>query len=178
MNRLSIKQLKFVEALQTGIDGTAAAIAAGYSRKSARYMAYQLQNENAAVMAALAETREKLAESAEYNGHKCMAECDSAIAFARETKNANALVRAIELRARLSNLLREKIDVTVTDRIELRSVIDEMRARREQGLRLSCDLSKPLDVEYEAVTGAGGGRAIDAQSTDGSGFGNPVDMFA
>jgi hypothetical protein len=56
-------------------------------------------------LAAIAEHRSQLRAEANFNAEKAMAELIEAMQFARETKNATALARCIELRAKLSGLL-------------------------------------------------------------------------
>jgi phage terminase small subunit len=160
-NKLTPKQQKFIAAWQTGIDGTHAAIGAGYSRKSARYTAYHLLNENAAVMAEVAKVREQLAEDAKYNGEKCMAECDAGITFAKATNNANALARLIELKAKLTGLLVQKIDLNIENRANVAEALAEARARVQ---RPRCDPSPAIEGEFVALPGVAEGRTVDDQS--------------
>lgn len=48
---------------------------------------------------------------AAYNADVAMNECESAILFAKETGNANAYVKAVELKSKLKGLLVEKVDM-------------------------------------------------------------------
>ncbi len=160
-NKLTPKQQKFIAAWQTGIDGTHAAIGAGYSRKSARYTAYHLLNENTAVMAEVAKVREQLAEDAKYNGEKCMAECDAGLAFAKATNNANALARLIELKAKLTGLLVQKIDLNVDSRPHVAEALADARAR---SLRPRCDPAPAIEGQFVALPGIEAKGAPDCES--------------
>jgi hypothetical protein len=160
-NKLTPKQQKFIAAWQTGIDGTHAAIGAGYSRKSARYTAYHLLNENAAVMAEVAKVRGQLAEDAKYNGEKCMAECDEGLAFAKATNNANALARLIELKAKLTGLLVQKIDLNIENRANVAEALAEARAR---SLRPRCDPAPAIEGQFVALPHMQDGQTPDPQS--------------
>lgn len=102
---LNPKQAKFVkEYVKTG-NQMAAAKAAGYSgtNETASNIV-----KGAAVKAALDKIREKAIVTAAYNADTAMKEAEEAIEFAKETKNANAYVKAVELRSKLKGLLIEK----------------------------------------------------------------------
>ena len=101
------RQAKFVaEYLKHG-NATQAAINVGYSSKYAKNRAYDLMHRSPMVMEALAEAQKAVGTLAIYNGDKAMKELDDAMAFARETKNATALARCIELKAKLTGLMTE-----------------------------------------------------------------------
>ncbi|HEV2622915.1 MAG TPA: terminase small subunit [Frateuria sp.] len=161
-NSLTARQRRFIAEWQTRADGTQAAIAAGYSPRSARYTAYHLLNENPAVKAEIERVQHQLAEAAEYNGAKCMAECDAAIRFAEKTNNANALARLIELKAKLTGLLREKLDVSIDHRIDISDALAAARSRAT--LRPMRDLVEAVDAEFKALPGFAPGGAIDNES--------------
>jgi phage terminase small subunit len=160
-NHLTTRQSRFIAALQMGIDGTSAAIAAGYSRKSARYTAYDLQNCNAQVMAELARVREEFAEKAAYNAAACMAELDDAIAFAKANKQANALVKAVELRARLAGLLVQKIDLNIENRVNITGALAEAKARTARPM---CDPAPAIEGEFVALPGIEAKGTSDCES--------------
>ncbi len=145
--KLTPRQQRFIAAYQIGMSALQAAVAAGYSKKSAKHAAYSLMHENPKVMAELERVRQELAAAAEYNGEKCMAELDSAITFAKENKQANAYVKAIELRARLAGLLRDKLDITV-ERVDLSGALEEAKARL---VRPSCDPALPIEGQFEQL---------------------------
>lgn len=157
--QLSQKQRLFIAELQKGANGADAAKAAGYSPHAAKFQAYRLL-QNELVRAELDKVRQNLAAATEYNGERCMAELDSAIAFAKEHKQANAVVKAVELRARLAGLLREKVDVTV-ERIDIGDALSAAKAR---ALRLRCDPAHVIEGEFEPLADLAPRRASDYES--------------
>lgn len=175
MNRLTPRQLKFISAWQLGIDGTTAAKAAGYSAKSARYTAWSLLNENKAVMAEVARVRTELAEEAKYNGEKCIAECNDGITFARATKNANALARLIELKAKLTGLLVTKLDVTVDNRVDIKQSLVDAKSRA----RPACDLTEAIEGSFVALPAPVADEAPDCKSDEGVArpYTSPLDLL-
>lgn len=140
-----------------------AAIHAGYSPRTAKQAAYQLKHKNKLVAAELAKAQQRLADAAGYNGTRCMAELDEAIAFAVETKQPNAYVKAIELRARLAGLLRDKVDVTV-ERIDINDALSAARARIDN-LRHPCDPVAAIEGEFQELPSSTGRGSIDNKST-------------
>ena len=178
-NRLTPRQQKFVAAWQMGVDGTTAAKAAGYSEKSARYTAWSLLNENKAVMAEVAKVREQLADEAKYNGERCMDECNEGIAFAKSTKNANALARLIELKAKLTGLLIVKTELTIDNRIDIN---DALTAARSRAVRPSCDLTQAIEGQFVALPASVANEAPDYESVASSEsaarpYSSPLDML-
>jgi phage terminase small subunit len=159
---LTPKQRRFIAAYQTGVSATQAAIDAGYSPKSAKHAAHALLHDNKAVKGELQRIGDKLAKAAEYSGQKCMAELDEALQFARDTKQANAFVKAVELRARLANLLREKVDITV-ERVDVSGALAEAKARL---LRSMCDPAQTIEGDFVALPSAERDRSIDNESLE------------
>ena len=110
-NKLNPRQERFVaEYLKDG-NASRAAVAAGYSPKAAKDRGWNLLHESPAVMNALEIARKEVAEKSKYNLEKAMNEAQEAIDFAKQTENANAYVKAVELRSKLNGLLIEKHDV-------------------------------------------------------------------
>lgn len=66
---------------------------------------------NPTVKNALMEARKDPITKLSHNIHSAMQEASDAMDFAKETENANAYVKAVELRAKLNGLLTEKLDV-------------------------------------------------------------------
>lgn len=159
---LTPKQRRFIAAFQTGIPAAQAAVQAGYSPKTAKHAAYQLMHDNKLVRAELDKLRQHLIAEAEYNGEKALADCDNGMAFAIKTANANAYVRAAELKMRLTGLLRDKLDITV-DHVDIGGALAEARAR---ALRLPCDLAPAIEGEFEAVPSSAPPGATNNESTD------------
>jgi hypothetical protein len=63
------------------------------------------------VKAAIEAARLKVQNKIAYGLERAMTEAEEAIEFARQTDNANAYVKAVELRSKLNGLLVEKVDV-------------------------------------------------------------------
>lgn len=95
----------------SGMGITQAAIAAGYSPKCAHVKGsntLKLPHIRAMVEEARARTKQTLVERAIYTADAAINELDVAIELARETKNANAWVKAIEAKAKVAGLLQDK----------------------------------------------------------------------
>lgn len=155
--RLNPQQQRFIAAYQTGITATQAAIEAGYSAKSAKYIAHKLLHDNALVREELDRISGKWADEAEYNLQRFMQDLARAEAHAVKTNNANALVKVIELRGKAANLLREKVDVTV-ERIDVSGALEAAKARI---LRLRCDSAEALPGEFIVLPDVSGIGSID-----------------
>lgn len=160
--QLTQRQRLFIAELQKGVSGAQAAIAAGYSPRTAKHAAHQLMHDNKLVMAELEKVKQHLAVATEYNGERCMADCDKAMVFATKTENANAFVRAVELKARLSGHLREKVDVTIEHRVDLGEALAAAKARA--AVRPICDPAEPIDGEFKALPSSASARPIDCES--------------
>ena len=107
-------QRKYCQNVASGMSSIPAAVAAGYSESFARVAAYRL-GQNPAVAALIAAIREKGRERASYNLAAAMQEAKQAAEFAVVHKSPIALVRAIELRAKLSGLLIDRVAVEIVD---------------------------------------------------------------
>lgn len=107
---LNPMQLRFVaEYLKCGV-GSQAALAAGYKKSGASAAASALL-QNPLVRAELERVRSSVLEEAKYNYARAMGECDEGIAFARETENAAAMAKFVELKTKLSGLLVDRSEV-------------------------------------------------------------------
>lgn len=160
--QLTPRQLRFIAEYQKGVSGTDAAIAAGYSKRTARHAAYQLLHDNSQVRAELEKVRQNLAELTEYNAERCAAECDRGMEFALRTDNANAYVRAVELKGRLHGLLREKVDITV-EHVDIRGALEAARERLSRPRR---DPAPAIEGEFVALSSSEQGRSIDNESIE------------
>ncbi len=129
VNSLNPKQAVFVAEYLKDSNGSRAAIAAGYSKHSASQVAYRLLNLSPAVMEAVKEARAIAMRKCEYSAEVAMREAEEAIEFAKETKNANALVKAVELRARLNGLIIDRIDQRMAVMVDLGEALREAKAR-------------------------------------------------
>ena len=84
-----------------------------------------------------------------------------------DVQRAKLIIDGIKFVAsKLNRTYGDKLDVTITEHIQIGDTWREMAARRSEGLRLSCDLSTPLDVEYETVSSVADGQTIDTQSIE------------
>ncbi|WNL45630.1 terminase small subunit [Dyella sp. BiH032] len=160
--QLNPQQRRFIAAYQTGITATQAAIEAGYSAKSAKYIAHKLLHENPLVREELDRISGKWADEAEYNLQRFMQDLARAEAHAVRTNNANALVKVIELRGKAANLLREKVDITV-ERVDVNGALAEAKARL---LRPMCDSAPAIEGEFVALPGVERGRSVDNESVE------------
>jgi phage terminase small subunit len=120
--RLTGKKAKFVDEYIKCSVGTDAAIAAGYSRRGARTLAWRLLHHDPHVMKAVAEARAELRERAMVSTETMLSQFDADRQFAIETKNATAAVRASELKAKLAGLLVERVDQRVAASIKVEVV--------------------------------------------------------
>lgn len=159
--QLTTRERKFVAELLKGKSATQAAIDAGYSQRSAKYCARSLLHDNELVKVEIARIRQNLADSAEYNAERFMADLDRAIEFAEKTENANAFVNAVMAKGKHAGHLREKVDVTV-ERIDIGSALSEARARV---LRPICDPRSVIDVIPVALPSPAGNGPVDNEST-------------
>lgn len=107
-DHLSPKQIEFLKHYLATGNGMQSALKAGYAKGNASRTASLLINHNPAFQKALKAAREEAIKDGSYNLKKAMAEADEAISFAKETENANAFVKAVELKAKLNGLLIEK----------------------------------------------------------------------
>lgn len=101
-------QAKFVAEYLRHSNGKAAAIAAGYSEDRAASTASELLAKHPAVIEAVSAARKSLVAEGTYNLKMAMDEAKAAMDFAKETENANAYTKAVELRSKLNGLLIEK----------------------------------------------------------------------
>lgn len=103
--RLTPREAKVIEEYCKHGNGKEALRAAGYSQHS------DVIRRNRNVREALKGVITKAQKKSGYNLEQAMQEAEDAIAFAKKTDNANAYVKAVELRSKLNGLLVEKYDV-------------------------------------------------------------------
>jgi hypothetical protein len=106
--RMTPKQALFVKFYLEGKSGAEAARLAGYRPGTVRNRAFEFLNRNAQTMTAITKGHEEIRREANYDVAKGMQELSDAMVFARQTKNATALARCVELRAKLCGLLDTK----------------------------------------------------------------------
>lgn len=142
-DRLDPKRIKFVHGLAAGKNQRQAAIDAGFSEKSASVRAHKLMKEEA-VRDALNAIRQDWATDAKYDLGAAMREIDDGIKFSRETKNATAMVKAIELRAKMSGLLNDAaIQINIGQTVDVAGALAAARARVQR--------PRPADDDAEEV---------------------------
>lgn len=140
---LPLKHQSFVaEYVVNGGIGTAAAVAAGYAPNSAKHTAYKLLR-RPEIKAAVDEARQRIKDAGMYDVDRAMAELYEVIRFARETKNATAMARAVELRARIAGVLTDNINLRTTT-VDISGALIEARKR--------AGLPGDLVAEYACIT--------------------------
>lgn len=162
---LTPRQAKFVAEYIASNNGAQAAIAAGYSHPSNARDALKVP----LVAKALEDFRRRTVEKGIYDFDMAMAEANDAVAFAKETGNANALVKAIELRAKLNGLLIEKhqhdvsgfsvfvsgIDYSKRDAIESSRPVIELQQRDDEVAKKQKELDD--QAQFDEATDLFGG---------------------
>ena len=110
-NRITPRQLHYAELRGSGLSQAEAARQAGYSAKAAACKA----DRNPIVQQYLNGIQNAARVKAGYTVAIAMEEAKDSMRFAHETKNANAYCKAVELRAKLSGLLIERVEVVSID---------------------------------------------------------------
>jgi hypothetical protein len=106
--KLSPKQYAFIEEIvaHPQLGANHAAEKAGYDKTAgSRLMKHP------AIAAEVERRRAELRKETDYDVKAAMREAEEAMDFSRQTRNANAYVKAVELRSKLMGLLVEKMDV-------------------------------------------------------------------
>ena len=170
---LSVKQMRFVTEMQTGITATQAAINAGYSKRSAANTAHALLKENPLVRAEMERLRQHLAKQAEYTIEKASEDVDKFIGLALAANQHGAVAKLQEQKLKLHLLIRKQIDVTVAPAIDISGAL---REAKERVLRSRCDSAPALDGDFVALPSVAADRAIDNKSLPPIFYGNDVDM--
>ncbi|MCX7146210.1 MAG: terminase small subunit [Sulfuritalea sp.] len=101
------RRRRFVLAYLRHGNGAQAAREAGYAAQHSRSSAYKLMHDPE-VLAVVTEARAVMIEKTGYGIESAMAELDDLMKFSRQTKNANALAKAVELRMKIHGLLDDK----------------------------------------------------------------------
>ena len=110
--KLSPQKSRFITNMAGGLDAKNAMLQSGWrgTGDSAASAACRLLKEDVEVKGALDLLRGELVTKAGYDHAAFMTELDETIAFARETKNATAMARAVELRGKANGHLIEKTE--------------------------------------------------------------------
>lgn len=109
--KLNIKQQAFVINYLKSGNGKQAAIDSGYGVKSSQQTAYELLNHHPLVKAEIDSARKVAREEAKYSVEKAMSQAQEAYDLAKQCRNPIAMVKAAELKAKLSGLLIDKHEV-------------------------------------------------------------------
>lgn len=127
-------------------NATQAAIAAGYSPRTARVQVYSLLR-NPGVKIELDRIRERITKKTVYDATAAFNEAGEAMEIARKTNNSHAFTKAVELRSKLHGLLTDKLLVeTVT--VDLAAALREAKARVARPMR---DPAPAIDVECRVL---------------------------
>lgn len=126
-----------------------------------------------AIAEELQRLRDELRKKSGYTVQLAMDECHAAMEFAQETKNANALVKAIELKTRLNGLLVEKHDhrMIANFSIEIENVKD--KKIKSSPVAESPQLSPPVEnfdlpIDVTAVVKDEVKSVVEQKQTAGS----------
>lgn len=122
-----MKEARYAAGIIKGLTKKQAAIEAGFSVSVAEHSANKI-HEKPAVQAAIEQARTEIRAAAVYDHAQAMAEAGEAIAFAKKHGNSMALVKAIELRSKLSGLLIDRAEVKVAV-VDVRAALQEAKAR-------------------------------------------------
>lgn len=129
---------RYVDNMGRGMDSFPAAKAAGYSDSYARVAAHRLMKKPA-VAQAIATIRKEGMKVAVYDLATAMREAEAVCAFAKLHKNAMAYCKGTELRAKLSGLLIDRVEVVEVD---LRGSLERAEARVINATQLSGPLCR------------------------------------
>lgn len=133
------------EMLKCG-DISAAARAVGITRGTARQYL-----EKPEVQEEINRRRKQVADSVDYDVGVAMEEAKEAMVFAKETENANAYVKAVELRSKLQGLLVDRHDIRSLGQFQINIVgLDAPQASVAQLTAIPMAiLEKPQDTEED-----------------------------
>lgn len=120
--RITPKQQMFADAIATGMNYNAAAKQAGYKSTASAHEAKQ----HPLVREYLSSIQSRAAALVGHTVVEAMLEAKDGMDFAKETENATAFVKAVELRAKLSGLLIDRVEVFTAD---LKGAIEMAQAR-------------------------------------------------
>jgi len=131
-----MREQRYAAGIIKGLTKKQAAIEAGFSVSVAEHSVSKI-HEKPAVQAAIQEARTEIRAAAVYDHAQAMAEAGEAIEFAKKHGNSMALVKAIELRSKLSGLLIERVEAKVAV-VDIRSALEEAKGRVQtwNGFRL------------------------------------------
>lgn len=123
--RITPRQQLFADKLATGAGYVEAALAAGYKSKASAWTA----RNHPLVKEYLSSIQSRAAALVSHTVAIAMQEAKDGMEFARKTENATAYVKAVELRAKLSGLLVDRVEVFSMD---LKGALNEAQNRLVQ----------------------------------------------
>lgn len=126
---LPLRIANFVREYVKDGNGKQAALRAGYAPSCAKTRAWQLLKDER-VKTAVAAARTAIAERTCYDADQAMAELQDGMQFAKQTNNATALARMIELRARITGVLIDRQEIDLGANINLAAIVAERDAKR------------------------------------------------
>lgn len=121
---LSDRRRRFALGIARGLSARKSAMQAGFSTSYAKKSRRLLKRSTVAAEVRRAQT--VIQEVAVYDVTAAMVEIDAAMKFAERHRNAMALTKLIELKARLNGLLVERHEVV---KIDLRQALEDAKAR-------------------------------------------------
>ena len=130
-DNLNDRQRRYVENVSRGQDSRTAALAAGYSESFSKVASHRL-GKQPAIAKAIESIRQDARMAARYDLQVAMAEAQAAIDFATLHKNPMARVKAVELRAKLSGLLVDRIEQVTVDLTGALTAARERALQRDQ----------------------------------------------
>src|ERR1041384_2721084 len=122
---LTTKQRQYAEHISRGMLSREAALAAGYSPSFSRVAAHRL-GKKSEVSKAIESIQAEGRKVAVYDLATAMKEAEDVCAFAKLQKNAMAYCKGTELRAKLSGLLIDRVEIATVD---LTSALAKAEAR-------------------------------------------------
>jgi hypothetical protein len=141
------KATAFAEHYLKNGSASAAARAIGYAPLSSRKAGSRLLRDPT-VQEMIEKARSEMQARATYSAELAMKELDQAMDFSRETGNATALARCVELKAKLAGLMVERIDQRQVGGFQVRIIgIDDAPPA---ALR-TIDSAPPVDDEEEDI---------------------------
>lgn|SRR5262249_8746919 len=121
---LNEKELKFIEHVARGESAISAAKKSGYSASYSRKSARLLKKPE--IAQAVADIQAQARQRVSYDLAQAMSECLDVIAFSKLHKNSMSYCKAVELRAKLSGLLVDRIAI---EKVDLKGALEEARSR-------------------------------------------------
>lgn len=128
--RLTPKQRKFIAFYLVDLNGTQAAIKAGYSKKGADVASVRLLG-NASVLGEIEKAQAKWAAETELSQEFVIDGLRQTLAMAIEDRQLNPANRSLELLGRHIGMFKEKLEVDTTDRLS--SLLEAIQARPRPG---------------------------------------------